>query len=42
MLRGSWVGIVTNWCTGVEGDPATLQEIKAALAENKEKSLEHF
>ena len=36
------VGIITNWCTGMETEPVTLSEIQGALALNKEKVTETF
>ena len=36
------VGIITNWCTGMETEPVTLSEIQGALALNKERITETF
>lgn len=38
----SAVGIITNWCTGIENEEITLNDIMGALADNKEKVTKAF
>lgn len=36
------VGIITNWCTGINGEEIALHDIQGALAGNKEKITQGF
>lgn len=38
----SAIGVITNWCTGINNEEIELHDIQGALAENKEKITKAF